>query len=98
MIQLLKKEGFWVHGVDLKFQEFSSTQADNLAIGDLRDQHFCASVVDMNFKEVFQFAVDMGGAGFTVVEEVVTRGDADALARTRLAPRFVRCDPIDLLD
>jgi hypothetical protein len=31
-----------------------------------------------------------------LVEEVATRGDAEALARIRLAPRFARYDPIDL--
>jgi hypothetical protein len=35
-------------------------------------------------------------ADFAVVEEVVTRGDPEALASIRLAPRFARYDPIDL--
>lgn len=72
MVMRLKKEGFWVRGVDLKFPDYSPTEADDFAIGDLRDRHFCASIVDTNFKEIFQFAADMGGAGF------VFTGDNDA--------------------
>ena len=37
----LKKEGFWVRGVDLKYPEFSATVADDFAIGDLRDPQLC---------------------------------------------------------
>ena len=44
-----------------------------------------------DFRECFR------EAGFTVVHEVVTRGDPEALARVRLAPRFTRYDPSDLL-
>jgi len=72
MVKRLKQEGFWVRGVDLKFPEFSPTAADDFAIGDLRDRQFCAGIVDTHFDEVFQFAADMGGAGF------VFTGDNDA--------------------
>ncbi len=37
LVKKLKKEGFWVRGVDLKYPEFSSTEADDFIIGDLRD-------------------------------------------------------------
>ncbi len=72
MVKRLKKEGFWVRGVDLKFPEFAETEADDFAIGDLRDPHFCSHVIDQPFDEVYQFAADMGGAGFVFV------GDNDA--------------------
>jgi len=62
MVKRLKREGYWVRGVDLKFPEFSPTEADDFAIGDLRDQHFCASHSGYPFsKRFFQFAADMGG-------------------------------------
>ena len=64
LVKRLKAEGIWVRGVDLKFPEFSSTEADDFAIGDLRDAAFCASIVDRRFDEVYQLAADMGGAGF----------------------------------
>ena len=34
----LKREGFWVRGVDLKFHEHAETEADDFIIGDLRDR------------------------------------------------------------
>ena len=72
MVKKLKKEGFWVRGVDLKFPEFSPTQADDFVIGDLRDQLICRSVINQRFDEVYQFAADMGGAGY------IFTGDNDA--------------------
>jgi nucleoside-diphosphate-sugar epimerase len=60
----LKSEGYWVRGVDLKFPEFSETAADDFVVGDLREQEVCRSVVDRRFDEVYQFAADMGGAGY----------------------------------
>jgi len=64
MVTRLKSEGFWVRGVDLKFPLYSSTLADDFVIGDLSNQNFCESVVDQHFDEVYQFAADMGGAGY----------------------------------
>src|SRR4030043_1638155 len=72
LVKRLKKEGFWVRGVDLKYPEFSETEADDFFIGDLRDQYTCRETVDQRFDEVYQFAADMGGAGF------VFTGDNDA--------------------
>lgn len=64
----LKKEGFWVRGVDLKYPEFSQTACDDFVIGDLRDPYVCARVVSLEnnqpFDEVYQLAADMGGMGF----------------------------------
>ena len=36
LVNFLKKEGFWVRGVDLKFPEYSSSRADNFLISDLK--------------------------------------------------------------
>ena len=68
-VNRLKREGFWVRGVDLKYPEFSETEADDFVIGDLRDPQLCRSVVDRKFDEVYQFAADMGGAGFVFTGE-----------------------------
>jgi len=65
----LKREGFWVRGVDLKFHEHAETEADDFIIGDLRDQDFCRSIVDARFDEVYQLAADMGGAGYIFTGE-----------------------------
>ncbi len=72
LVNRLKREGFWVRGVDLKFPQFGETGADDFCIGDLRDSQLCSAVVDRRFDEVYQLAADMGGAGFVFV------GDNDA--------------------
>jgi nucleoside-diphosphate-sugar epimerase len=64
VVSRLKNEGFWVRGVDLKFPEFSETEADDFVVGDLREQEICRAIVDRRFDEVYQFAADMGGAGY----------------------------------
>ena len=68
----LKKEGFWVRGVDLKYPEFGKTCADHFVIGDLRDQSVCRDITEIAFDEVYQLAADMGGAGY------IFTGDHDA--------------------
>jgi len=72
LVKQLKSEGYWVRGVDLKYPEFSDTEADDFVIGDLRDPQICRFIVDQHFDEVYQLAADMGGAGF------VFTGDNDA--------------------
>ena len=37
MVKRLKKEGFWVRGVDIKYPEYSKTAADDFIKGDLKD-------------------------------------------------------------
>ena len=69
LVKRLKKEGFWVRGVDLKFHEHAETHADDFVIGDLREQDFCRSVIDRGFDEVYQLAADMGGAGYIFTGE-----------------------------
>ena len=64
LVRRLTREGFWVRGVDLKYPDFSETEADDFVVGDLRDQGFCRAVVDCRFDEVYQLAADMGGAGY----------------------------------
>jgi len=72
LVRRLKKEGHWVRGADLKLPRFSDTDADEFAVGDLRDQAFVKYVVDRQFDEVYQLAADMGGAGY------IFTGDNDA--------------------
>lgn len=69
LVKRLKREGFWVRGVDLKFHEHAETEADDFVIGDLRDQQVCRSVIDTRFDEVYQLAADMGGAGYIFTGE-----------------------------
>lgn len=67
MVKRLKKEGFWVRGVDLKLPPYAETEADDFLVGDLRDPYICREVIDTRFDEVYQFAADMGGAGFVFI-------------------------------
>lgn len=69
LVKRLKREGFWVRGVDLKFSEHAETEADDFVIADLRDQGNVRSVIDRGFDEIYQLAADMGGAGYIFTGE-----------------------------
>jgi len=71
LINRLKKEGYFVRGVDLKENEYGNNKADEFVIGDLRDSHIAEEVVK-GMNEVYQLAADMGGAGY------IFTGDHDA--------------------
>jgi GDP-D-mannose 3',5'-epimerase len=75
LVKQLKGEGFWVRGVDLKFPEYSATEADDFIIGDLRKHDVCCAALNTSFDEVYQLAADMGGAGFIFTGE----NDADIM-------------------
>lgn len=75
LVKRLKKEGYWVRGIDLKFPEFNETSADDFILGDLRDQSVCKYATNMKFDEVYQLAADMGGAGYIFTGE----HDADVM-------------------
>jgi nucleoside-diphosphate-sugar epimerase len=74
MVKRLKAEGHWVRGVDLKRHEFMTPPADEFIVGDLRDQRLAADVLE-DIDEVYQFAADMGGAGYIFTGE----HDADVM-------------------
>ena len=86
MVKRLRSEGYWVRGVDLKYPEFSETEANEFVQGDLRDVDFVRRVLEykgdrgnfynsvpyryiQTFDEIYQFAADMGGAGFVFTGE-----------------------------
>lgn len=64
LVKCLKKDGFWVRGIDIKNHDHAKSDADEFIIGDLRDQVFVKEIFDRNFNEVYQLAADMGGAGY----------------------------------
>jgi nucleoside-diphosphate-sugar epimerase len=75
MVIRLKSEGYFVIGTDLKHPSFSETTADLFYEGDLRDEKFVEKLLNLDcapYLEIYQFAADMGGAGF------VFTGDNDA--------------------
>ena len=75
------KKDFWVRGVDLKYPEYAETAADEFVQGDLRDPLLVKNVMsDIHWDEVYQFAADMGGAGFVFTGE----NDADIMHNSAL--------------
>ena len=68
LINRLKKEGYFVRGVDLKENEYGNDKADEFVIGDLRDSHVAEKIVK-GMNEVYQLAADMGGAGYIFTGE-----------------------------
>lgn len=83
MVKRLVSEGYWVRGVDLKHPEFSVSAANEFIVADLRNTisvnqvMFAPEQKSLNdrgnaFDEVYQFAADMGGAGY------IFTGDNDA--------------------
>jgi nucleoside-diphosphate-sugar epimerase len=69
LVKRLRKEGYWVRAADLKYPEFAQTEANEFMIADLRDPSACERVLDTSFDEVYQFAADMGGAGYVFAGE-----------------------------
>ena len=63
LVKRLKSEGYFVRGVDLKYPEFSNTEADEFIKGDLRNLSIVDVCID-GVDEVYQLAADMGGADF----------------------------------
>jgi GDP-D-mannose 3',5'-epimerase len=63
LVTYLKKRGYWVRGVDLKYPEFAETDADEFEILDLRRWDNCLQAT-RGVSEVYALAADMGGMGF----------------------------------
>jgi GDP-D-mannose 3', 5'-epimerase len=69
MVKDLKSKGFYVIGADLKYPEYTNTVADEFYIADLRSQEEVAKLVTDDLYEIYQFAADMGGAGYIFTGE-----------------------------
>ena len=63
LVTYLKKKGYWVRGVDLKYPEFGETDADEFELLDLRRWDACLQAT-RGIDEVYALAADMGGMGF----------------------------------
>jgi GDP-D-mannose 3',5'-epimerase len=72
LVKKLKREGYWVRGVDIKEHDFATTQADEFLLLDLREEENCQVALSLPqgaFDEVYQLAADMGGMGFISAAE-----------------------------
>lgn len=63
LVEYLRKDGFWVRGVDIKLPEFGATSANEFYLLDLRDSQNCIEAMQ-NIEYVYALAADMGGMGF----------------------------------
>jgi GDP-D-mannose 3', 5'-epimerase len=63
LVTYLKERGYWVRGVDLKYPEYTTVDADEFEILDLRRWESCQQAV-RGVDEVYGLAADMGGMGF----------------------------------
>lgn len=67
MVKRLKKEGYWVRGVDLKYPEFSKTEADEFVIGDLKDARVVSETMYLDNRGIVTIdldaleSIDLGG-------------------------------------
>lgn len=75
LVTSLRMQGHHVIGVDLKYPEYSNTDANEFYIADLRDSRNVDTLLDDNIDEVYQLAADMGGAGYIFTGE----NDADIM-------------------
>lgn len=69
LVKRLKKDGYWVRGVDIKYPEYGKTAANHFVKGDLRNPKVVEKVLDQPFDRVYQLAADMGGAGYIFTGE-----------------------------
>jgi nucleoside-diphosphate-sugar epimerase len=72
LVTSLKQKGYYVIGADLKYPEYSKTDADEFFIMDLRIQTNVEQLITADIYEIYQLAADMGGAGY------IFTGDNDA--------------------
>lgn len=63
LVRRLKREGFWVRGVDIKAPEFEASAADEFELLDLRRWENCLQAT-RGVEHVYALAADMGGMGF----------------------------------
>ena len=63
LVTHLKRQHYWVRGVDLKYPEYAKTDADEFELLDLRLRDDCTRAT-RGIDEVYALAADMGGMGF----------------------------------
>jgi len=63
LVSYLRRQGYWVRGVDIKHPEYGASDADDFRVLDLRDRDNCL-LAARGVDEVYALAADMGGMGF----------------------------------
>ena len=89
LVKRLKKEGYWVRSVDIKFPEYGISEANHVMIADLRNSNEVGKalfsptqkkIVNSGFDEVYMLAAEMGGALYVFTGE----NDADIIHNSAL--------------
>lgn len=63
LVSYLRQKGYWVRGVDLKYPEYNSSDANEFLILDLREKANAIKVTK-DVDHVYALAADMGGMGY----------------------------------
>ena len=93
LVKKLKREGYWVRGVDIKEHEFAATEANEFLLLDLREDGNCRTALTLNgesFDEVYQLAADMGGMGF------ISSAECDIMRNSALINSHMIKNAVDL--
>lgn len=80
MVKYLKQRGYYVKGVGIRPSKFTSSPADEFIIGDLLSSEFTSNLFNHHIDEIYHFAADMGGAGYTFS----SKNDADIMHNSLL--------------
>lgn len=64
LVKKFKSQGHYVVGVDVKFNEYEPTHADEFVVQDLRDTLAVRKIITSDIDEIYQLAADMGGAAY----------------------------------
>ena len=63
LVKRLKRDGFWVRGVDIKSPEYETSDANEFDLLDLRRWSNCL-LATRGIDQVYNLAADMGGIGY----------------------------------
>ena len=93
LVKMLRAEGYWVRGVDIKRHEWSPKAAHEFLRLDLRKEENCRTALTLargSFDEVYQLAADMGGMGFihSAETEIMHNSSLINIYMTDLAARM----------
>ena len=69
LVRKLKSIGHYVTGGDVKYPEFSKTEADEFCKVDATDYYLLNTCISSDTDEIYQLAADMGGAGYIFTGE-----------------------------
>ncbi len=70
LVKFLKRNGYWVRGVDIKYPQFEETHADEFELLDLRRWDSCL-IASLGMDQCYNLAANMGGIGFIETNKAI---------------------------